>query len=44
MASPPRTLPEKVWDRHVGATSPDGPDLIHTDLNRIHELTSQKSS
>ena len=36
----PRTLAEKVWDRHVVSTSPDGPDLLYIDLHLVHEVTS----
>lgn len=43
MNSPPRTLPEKVWDRHVVATAPGEPDLIYIDLHLIHEVTSPQA-
>ena len=37
---PPRTLSEKVWDRHVvHQGSEDEPDVIFIDLHLIHEVT-----
>ena len=39
----PRTLAEKVWDRHVVSTSPDGPDLLYIDLHLVHEVTSPQA-
>ena len=42
--TPPRTLSEKVWDRHVitsGAAG--GPDLLYIDLHLVHEVTSPQA-
>ncbi len=40
----PKTLPEKVWDRHLvhqGATGE--PDLLYIDLHLVHEVTSPQA-
>jgi 3-isopropylmalate/(R)-2-methylmalate dehydratase large subunit len=37
----PRTLAEKVWDKHLVSKGSDGaPDLIYIDLHLVHEVTS----
>ena len=36
------TLPQKVWDRHVVHSDPDG-DLLYVDLHLIHEVTSPQA-
>src|SRR5690606_22025517 len=41
--SQPRTLSEKVWDRHVVHAAPDQPDLLYIDLHLIHEVTSPQA-
>lgn len=38
----PKTLSEKVWDRHV-VTHNDGADLLYIDLHLIHEVTSPQA-
>ncbi len=43
MTSPPRTLAQKVWDRHVVHAAPDEPDLIYIDLHLVHEVTSPQA-
>jgi 3-isopropylmalate/(R)-2-methylmalate dehydratase large subunit len=43
MTANPRTLSEKVWDRHVVATSDDGTDLLYIDLHLVHEVTSPQA-
>jgi len=40
---PPKTLAEKVWDRHVVASSSTGPDLLYIDLHLVHEVTSPQA-
>jgi len=40
---PPRTLSEKVWERHVVSRSEDQPDLLYIDLHLIHEVTSPQA-
>src|SRR6478672_6966835 len=39
----PRTLVEKVWDRHVVTRLPSGPDLLYVDLHLVHEVTSPQA-
>ncbi len=43
----PRTLSQKVWDRHVVATTDDGTDdgtdLLYVDLHLVHEVTSPQA-
>ncbi|MGH9066730.1 MAG: 3-isopropylmalate dehydratase large subunit [Acidimicrobiales bacterium] len=42
--SEPRTLSEKVWDRHlVRAGRGSDPDLLYIDLHLIHEVTSPQA-
>ena len=42
--SAPRTLSQKVWDRHVVVASGDGrPDLLYIDLHLVHEVTSPQA-
>ena len=41
--SEPRTLAEKVWDRHVVRRAPGEPDLLYIDLHLIHEVTSPQA-
>ncbi|HET9692586.1 MAG TPA: 3-isopropylmalate dehydratase large subunit [Acidimicrobiales bacterium] len=38
-----RTLPEKVWDRHVVRAAPGEPDLLYIDLHLVHEVTSPQA-
>ncbi|MDQ3931676.1 MAG: 3-isopropylmalate dehydratase large subunit [Actinomycetota bacterium] len=44
-APAPRTLVEKIWDRHVVASvgDGDGPDLLYVDLHLVHEVTSPQA-
>src|ERR1035437_8941535 len=45
MPESPRTLSEKVWDRHVvHAGVGEEPDIIFIDLHLIHEVTSPQAS
>ena len=39
----PRTLFEKVWDRHVVAEEPDSPAVLYIDLHLVHEVTSPQA-
>ncbi|MEZ5225422.1 MAG: 3-isopropylmalate dehydratase large subunit [Acidimicrobiales bacterium] len=40
----PRTLADKLWDRHVVATGgPGEPDLLYIDLHLVHEVTSPQA-
>ena len=39
----PRTLTEKVWDRHVVHAGTGEPDLLYIDLHLVHEVTSPQA-
>jgi len=39
----PRTLSEKVWDRHLVHEAEGEPDLLFIDLHLIHEVTSPQA-
>ncbi len=39
----PRTLSQKVWDRHVVRSEPGEPDLLYIDLHLVHEVTSPQA-
>ena len=39
----PKTLSEKVWDRHVVRSAKDDPDLLYIDLHLVHEVTSPQA-
>lgn len=42
--SRPRTLYEKVWDRHVVvAETPETPGVMYVDLHLVHEVTSPQA-
>ncbi|HVL25874.1 MAG TPA: 3-isopropylmalate dehydratase large subunit [Thermomicrobiales bacterium] len=41
--STPRTLAEKVWDRHMVRSAAGEPDLLYIDLHLIHEVTSPQA-
>ncbi len=42
--SAPRTLSQKVWDRHVVRAGVDGgQDLLYIDLHLVHEVTSPQA-
>ncbi len=42
--STPRTLSQKVWDRHVVTPGIGGqPDLLYIDLHLVHEVTSPQA-
>ncbi len=44
MTDSPRTLSEKVWDRHVVHRGGEGePDVLFIDLHLIHEVTSPQA-
>lgn len=38
-----KTLFEKIWDRHVVKSIPDGPDVLYIDKHFIHEVTSPQA-
>ncbi len=39
----PRTLFEKIWDRHVVVQEPDCPAVLYVDLHLVHEVTSPQA-
>ncbi len=39
----PRTLSEKIWDRHVVHSADGEPDLLYVDLHLVHEVTSPQA-
>jgi len=41
--STPKTLAEKLWERHVVDRAPGEPDLLYIDLHLIHEVTSPQA-
>jgi 3-isopropylmalate/(R)-2-methylmalate dehydratase large subunit len=41
--SPPRTLADKVWERHVVRAAQGEPDLLYIDLHLVHEVTSPQA-
>jgi 3-isopropylmalate/(R)-2-methylmalate dehydratase large subunit len=41
--SEPKTLSQKVWDRHVVHRSEGEPDLLYIDLHLVHEVTSPQA-
>ena len=40
---PQKTLPQKVWERHLVHEAPDQPDLLYIDLHLVHEVTSPQA-
>ena len=41
--SGPKTLVEKIWDRHVVRRAEGEPDLLYVDLHMVHEVTSPQA-
>lgn len=41
--STPRTMAEKLWDRHLVRSAEGEPDLLYIDLHLIHEVTSPQA-
>jgi 3-isopropylmalate/(R)-2-methylmalate dehydratase large subunit len=39
----PRTLSQKVWDRHLVRHVEGEPDLLFIDLHLVHEVTSPQA-
>ncbi len=39
----PRTLFDKIWDKHVVKSIPGGPDVLYIDRHFIHEVTSPQA-
>ncbi len=38
-----KTLPEKVWERHLVHSEPGEPELLYIDLHLVHEVTSPQA-
>ncbi|MCX6182166.1 MAG: 3-isopropylmalate dehydratase large subunit [Bacteroidetes bacterium] len=38
-----KTLFDKIWEKHVVTTIPDGPDVFYIDVQYIHEVTSPQA-
>ena len=43
MTAAPRTLAEKIWERHVVHRADGEPDLLYVDLHLVHEVTSPQA-
>jgi 3-isopropylmalate/(R)-2-methylmalate dehydratase large subunit len=43
MTQPPRTLFEKIWDRHVVTQEANAPAVLYVDLHLVHEVTSPQA-
>jgi 3-isopropylmalate/(R)-2-methylmalate dehydratase large subunit len=41
--SSPKTLPQKVWERHLVHSAPGESDLLYIDLHLVHEVTSPQA-
>ncbi|WP_303773462.1 3-isopropylmalate dehydratase large subunit [Anaerolinea thermophila] len=41
--SAPKTLFEKIWERHVVVEPPDSPAVLYIDLHLVHEVTSPQA-
>ena len=39
----PKTLFDKIWDKHVVKTFPNGPSVLYIDKHFIHEVTSPQA-
>jgi 3-isopropylmalate/(R)-2-methylmalate dehydratase large subunit len=39
----PRTLAEKIWERHIVHRADGEPDLLYVDLHLVHEVTSPQA-
>ncbi|MBU9720820.1 3-isopropylmalate dehydratase large subunit [Bacillus alkalicola] len=43
MRMQPKTIVEKIWDKHVVHQEKDKPDLLYIDLHLVHEVTSPQA-
>jgi 3-isopropylmalate/(R)-2-methylmalate dehydratase large subunit len=41
--NPPRSLADKVWERHIVRRAESEPDLLYIDLHLVHEVTSPQA-
>jgi 3-isopropylmalate/(R)-2-methylmalate dehydratase large subunit len=39
----PKTLFQKIWDRHIVAQEPGSPAILYIDLHLVHEVTSPQA-
>jgi 3-isopropylmalate/(R)-2-methylmalate dehydratase large subunit len=39
----PKTLFQKIWDKHVVTEQPDSPAVLYIDLHLVHEVTSPQA-
>ena len=39
----PKTLFDKIWDKHIVQSKKDYPDLVYIDRHFIHEVTSPQA-
>ena len=39
----PKTLADKLWDRHIVHSGAEEPDLLYIDLHLVHEVTSPQA-
>jgi 3-isopropylmalate/(R)-2-methylmalate dehydratase large subunit len=39
----PRTLLDKIWERHIVAQDPEAPAVLYIDLHLVHEVTSPQA-
>jgi 3-isopropylmalate/(R)-2-methylmalate dehydratase large subunit len=40
---PPKTLFQKIWDKHVVTQDPQSPAILYIDLHLVHEVTSPQA-
>jgi len=43
MVEPPRTMADKVWERHIVHRAEGEPDVLYVDLHLVHEVTSPQA-
>ena len=43
MSLQPRTLFQKIWDKHLVVQEPHSPAILYVDLHLIHEVTSPQA-
>ena len=43
MTDMPKTLSDKLWERHIVRSAPGEPDLLYIDLHLVHEVTSPQA-
>ncbi|QHS24074.1 3-isopropylmalate dehydratase large subunit [Virgibacillus sp. MSP4-1] len=39
----PKTIIDKIWERHIVHQEPEKPDLLYIDLHLVHEVTSPQA-